>query len=187
MLRARRRALSPRTRRAHASDVCNLLLRSPLLRGVRHLGAYLATDGELDPLPLLTRLQARGVQPWLPCIAPIHRGPRRLRFGPLQSPDIMRPNRYGIAEPFGARACAGWTLDAVLVPLVGFDRSGARLGMGAGYYDATFDARRDRPGRPLLVGLAHGVQEILTLEQQPHDAPLDAIVTEHEVIVPIRS
>ena len=183
-LRARRRALSPRDRRAHAAAVCTQLLSAPLLRGVRDIGAYLAADGELDPLPLLTHLEARGVRPWLPCITPVPRGPRRLRFGPLQSPDVMRPNQYGIAEPFGARDRAGWTLGAVLMPLVGFDRSGARLGMGAGYYDATFDARRDRPARPLFIGLAHGVQEVRMLDAAPHDVPLDAIVTEHEVIVP---
>lgn len=183
-LRTRRRALSVRERRAHADAVCALLLPSPLLRGVRHIGAYLAADGELDPLTLLARLHGRAVQPWLPCIAPIPNGPRRLRFGPLQSPDTMRRNRFNIAEPAGTRLRPGWTLDAVLIPLVGFDRTGARLGMGAGYYDATFDVRRDRPSQPVLIGLAHSLQEVTMLDQLPHDAPLDAIVTEREVIMP---
>mgnify|MGYP001189866645 CR=1 FL=1 len=184
VLRTRRRGLSSRKRRVHAGAVRDLLLPSPLLRGVRNLGAYLAADGEIDPLALLTGLGDRGIRPWLPCIAPIPRGPNRLRFRRLQSPQAMRPNRFGIPEPFGTRMRAGWTLDAVLIPLVGFDRTGARLGMGAGYYDATFDARRDRPNRPALIGLAHSLQEVTMLDQLPHDAPLDAIVTEQEVILP---
>ena len=54
--------------------------------------------------------------------------------------------------------------------------------MGGGFYDATFDPRRPRPARPRLIGLAHSVQEVDALELQPHDAPLDAIVTEREFI-----
>lgn len=181
-LRRRRRALGARLRRANAHAAARLLASSSLLRAARDIAVYLPRDGELDPLPLLTILSSRGARPWLPVIEPIPSRPPRLAFAPLDDPAHMRPNRFGIPEPVRGAPRAGWTLDLVLLPLVGFDRSGGRLGMGGGFYDATFDPRRPRPGRPMLVGLAHAVQEVDMLTLQPHDAPLDAIVTERELI-----
>ena len=163
--------------------MARLLATSPLLRASRDVGVYLARDGELDPLPLLTTLSSRGLQPWLPVIEPIPARPPRLRFAPLEDAGRMRSNRFGIPEPDRRRARAGWTLDLVLLPLVGFDRRGGRLGMGGGFYDATFDPRRPRPARPKLVGLAHGVQEVDRLELLAHDARLDAVATERELIL----
>lgn len=181
-LRDRRRALGARRRRANATAAARLLAKSALLRAARDVAVYLPRDGELDPLILLTMLSSRGIRAWLPVIEPIPSRPPRLAFAPLDDPDHMRPNRFGIPEPVRGAPRVGWTLDIVLLPLVGFDRRGGRLGMGGGFYDATFDPRRTRPARPKLVGLAHAVQEVDALALQPHDAPLDAIVTERELI-----
>jgi len=169
-------------RRRNARAAARLLAASALLRAARDVAVYLPRDGELDPLPLLTILSSRGVRPWLPVIEPIPTRPPRLAFAPLDDPARMRANRYRIPEPVRGAPRVGWTLDLVLLPLVGFDRRGGRLGMGGGFYDATFDPRRTRPGRPKLVGLAHAVQEVDSLDLLPHDAPLDAIVTERELI-----
>jgi 5-formyltetrahydrofolate cyclo-ligase len=183
LLRRRRRALGPRRRRANAIAVARRLATSDLLRRTRNVAVYLPRDGELDPLTLLTTLSSRNLQPWLPVIEPIPSRAPRLGFAPLDDPANMRPNRFGIPEPDRSRSRAGWTLDLVLLPLVGFDRHGGRLGMGGGFYDATFDPRRPRPARPKLVGLAHGVQEVDHLEMLEHDARLDAVVTERELIL----
>jgi 5-formyltetrahydrofolate cyclo-ligase len=182
ILRERRRALGARTRRSNAAAAARLLARSALLRAARDIAVYLPRDGELDPLALLTILSSRGIRAWLPVIEPVPARAPRLRFAPLDDPDHMRPNRFGIPEPVRGTARDGWTLDVVLLPLVGFDRRGGRLGMGGGFYDATFDPRRTRPARPRLVGLAHSVQEVDALDLLPHDAPLDAVVTERELI-----
>ena len=66
----------------------------------------------------------------------------------------------------------------MLVPLVAFDAAGNRLGMGGGFYDAAFDARRPRPARPTLVGLAHGCQQMDAIPTAAHDVPLDFIATD---------
>ena len=187
ILRARRRALDPRRRRAHARRAARLLASSPFLLAARDVAVYLPRDGELDPLQVLTMLSRRELRPWLPVVEPIPSRTPRLAFAPLDDPARMRPNRFGIPEPDRRRARPGWTLDLVLLPLVGFDRRGGRLGMGGGFYDASFDPRRFRPKRPKLVGLAHAVQEVDRLALEAHDAPLDAIVTELEIIVTGRS
>lgn len=68
--------------------------------------------------------------------------------------------------------------DAVLLPLLGFDRAGTRLGSGAGYYDRAFAFRRAGDRAPRLIGIAFAAQEFDTLPREPWDVPLDAVVTE---------
>src|ERR671925_309016 len=64
---------------------------------------------------------------------------------------------------------------AFLVPLVGFDSDGYRLGYGGGYYDRTLSAVDPRP---LTVGIGYEIGRLETIHPQPHDIPTDAIVTE---------
>jgi 5-formyltetrahydrofolate cyclo-ligase len=74
-------------------------------------------------------------------------------------------------------------LDIILLPLVGFDRSGNRIGMGGGYYDRTlaFVAAGNRPA-PTLVGLAHSSQEVSSVSTQKWDIPVNQIITDREII-----
>jgi 5-formyltetrahydrofolate cyclo-ligase len=81
-------------------------------------------------------------------------------------------------------------LDVVLMPLVGFDRTGARLGMGGGFYDATFAFKqklstgsKTSTGKPALIGLAHACQQVESLATDTWDIPLFAIATDKEIIL----
>jgi 5-formyltetrahydrofolate cyclo-ligase len=65
--------------------------------------------------------------------------------------------------------------DVLLVPLVGFDGDGYRLGYGGGYYDRTLAAL---PYRPRLVGVGYELGRLPTIFPQPHDIPLDVVITE---------
>jgi 5-formyltetrahydrofolate cyclo-ligase len=96
----------------------------------------------------------------------------------------LRRNRLGILEPASARPLSARWLDVVFVPLVGFDPSGMRLGMGAGYYDRAFAHRRVRTTwcKPRLIGLAYALQRVASLTPAEHDVRLDAIITEQEVL-----
>ena len=96
-------------------------------------------------------------------------------------PEWGMPQLRDIRQP----AINSLILDAVLVPLVGFDDSGHRLGMGAGFYDRHFARLRGSRQwrRPRLIGVAYAAQQVSQLPAQAHDIRLDRIVTERAVIV----
>ena len=69
-------------------------------------------------------------------------------------------------------------MNVVIVPVLGFTRAGTRLGMGGGFYDASFAFRKTRPAPPLLIGAAYSCQELEHLEAADWDVMLDAVATE---------
>jgi len=170
--RTARRALDANTQHRHAYQAAARFAatRLPLCRG--RFAAYLANDGELDPAPIIQRLLGAGRTVALPVVG---RG-RRLAFHQYRVDTALVPNRFGINEPDMRRAprVPLTTLAVVFVPLVAFDDDGYRLGMGGGYYDATFAAH----GRALRVGLAHESQRSDVLPHRPWDVALDIIITE---------
>ncbi len=179
-LRACRRSLPPHVQRAHAEAAAGHLLRRLHLLRNRRIALYLAADGELSCEPLARRLRALSKRLYLPALRrPFH---PKLWFREYRANEPLIPNRFGIGEPRlhpgGQRAA--WALDLILMPLVGFDPAGNRLGMGGGFYDRSlaFRPRRSAWHRPLLIGLAHECQRLDNLPTNPWDVPLDAVVTE---------
>ena len=175
-MRARRRSLSPIEQRSAAQGVVLRVLRAPWFWHAQRVGFYMADDGELDPRALLRTVMASRRSAYLPTLPGV---PATLRFARANSSTLV-PRRYGIPAPRG-NALRAARLDLLFVPLVAFDRDGARLGRGGGFYDRALEPR---PGsrRPLCVGLAHGFQEVAQLTTQPWDAHLDMIVTPNEII-----
>ena len=108
---------------------------------------------------------------------------RVMRFGRFSRNTRMTRNCYGIAEPRDARPLRARQLDLLLMPLVGFDHQGYRLGMGGGYYDATLAFMRHRRlwRKPRLVGVAYECQGVENLPHDPWDMPLDAVLTERQL------
>jgi len=181
-LRAARRRLSPHQQRLAAIALSRRLHRDPKFRRARHIAFYLANDGEIDLLPLLRR-QPGNKTFYLPLLSK----PRRpweatqLLFQPWNPSDTtLTKNRYGIFEPAYAprKLKAANMLDMVLLPLVGFDQQGNRLGMGKGYYDRTFARRSGSWRRPKLLGIAHACQEVTSLPHAEWDVALDGVVTD---------
>jgi len=154
------------------------LLRSNWFRDSKYLAFYLANDGEIDTRLLLDAALDRGKQCFLPRI---DTGTQpRMQFARYRRGDRLAKNRFGIAEPLPrASIIAPSQLDLVLVPLVGFDTKGGRLGMGAGYYDRSFATKRQYPtASPRLIGLAHQCQCVALLPDNDWDVPLDGVVTD---------
>lgn len=154
--------------------------------GIKHTGllkarkvlSYIPFAGEIDPKQLEVSLNA---EIFLPRITHFRLG--KMQFYPATS--RRRINHYGINEPCGELAPLNpKQLDAVIVPLVAFNRSGDRLGQGAGFYDRAFAFRRNNnaASKPLLIGLAYDFQEADHLRREPWDVPLDAIITNTELI-----
>jgi 5-formyltetrahydrofolate cyclo-ligase len=182
-LRARRLALPAAERRAAAERLAAQVARLRLYRASRRIALYLANDGEIDPAPLGARAAAAGKRCYLPVLSRL--GTERLWFAPAWRGARLRLNRFGIPEPqlpMGERVRAG-ELDLILVPLVGFDPAGNRLGMGGGFYDRSLEflGMRRRWRKPHLVGLAYELQRLARLPAEPWDIPLAAIVTERGV------
>jgi 5-formyltetrahydrofolate cyclo-ligase len=204
-MRRRRRALKPREQHLAARQLDSLLGRQPLFQRSRHIAFYIASDGEIDPHHLLQSALYRGKRCYLPVLHPTRAG--RLWFLPYTEETPLVTNHFGIAEPAvnTGRCMPATALDLVLLPLVAFDPFGARLGMGAGFYDRTFSfkvEKRRAGGRgpelvdgreqvqsgkkrhsPVLLGLAHSCQAVGRLPVEPWDIPLGAIATESGIVV----
>ncbi|OOG62036.1 5-formyltetrahydrofolate cyclo-ligase [Rhodanobacter sp. B04] len=176
-----RRALKPSERIAAAQGLRRSLEQLPEYLSDARVAGYWASHGELPLNLVIPPLATRGQQFLLPVIG---KG-KRLRFAPWQSGEDVQPNRYGIPEPAAPRELLEpFQLDLVLVPLLGFDRRGNRLGHGGGYYDRSFAFLNEqvRPTEPLLVGIAYAFQELPQVEEEAWDVPLDFVATERELI-----
>jgi len=182
-LRVARRALSPAEQRRHARALAHSLGKQTTFLRARRVGAYWSTNGEIDPFPLLQQAPTRRWRCFLPVLRAYPQ--RKLWFLEYRPDDPLANNRLGIPEPRlrNRRIRLPWTLDLLLVPLVGFDAQCNRLGMGGGYYDRTlaYLCRRRHWRRPRLIGIAHECQRVETLTPNPWDVPLDMIVTEAHI------
>ncbi len=172
-LRNQRKSLPAALQLQHGHAVCNTLARLPAMRHSHHVGLYLPVDGELDLRPLRRWLLATGRMAWLPVLTGTV-----LRFRPWQGRMPMRHNRYGIAEPVAGPLISVEQLDVLILPLVACDHTGNRLGMGAGWYDRTLAAVYPSGPCPWLLGASHAFQQLDSIEPDPWDIPLDALVTE---------
>ncbi len=182
MLRKARRALTPSEQRQAALGVYRQLTQHPLFRRAKHISLYLPTDGELDPRLLLRAAQRRGKATYLPVLSAWPR--TKMVFQRVRPGDKLLPNRFRILEPRvnAQRQRQVWALDLVLLPLVGFDDAGGRLGMGGGFYDRSlaYLARRHSWRKPTLLGLAHECQKVERLAQASWDVPLAGTVTDKQ-------
>lgn len=179
-LRKARRALTPGQQRAAALGLYRQLAQHPLFRRARHISLYLPMDGEIDPRLLLRAAQRRGKATYLPVLDAWPR--TKMVFQRVRPGEKFIPNRFRIPEPRinRARQRRIWALDLILMPLVGFDDEGGRLGMGGGFYDRSlaYLARRKTWKKPLLLGLAHECQKVERLAQASWDVPLQGTVSD---------
>ncbi|WP_027965698.1 5-formyltetrahydrofolate cyclo-ligase [Halomonas halocynthiae] len=188
MLRQRRRALSPKQQKNASNRLTQRLRQLPDIQRARHLALYLPNDGEIDPTALLPWLTSRNARVYLPVLRPL--ADNSLWFVNYHPQTPMVANRFGISEPSTRHAAhpsrrrPAWALDVILLPLVGFDENGERLGMGGGFYDRTLARLKDNGSRPRLIGIAHDCQGVERLPTAPWDIPLDAIVSDSRLVIP---
>ncbi|WP_242538594.1 5-formyltetrahydrofolate cyclo-ligase [Trinickia acidisoli] len=157
--------------RADASLAAHL--REALSRYAPHtVGFYWPLAGEFDARAIVGEWLARDArrQAALPVV--VMKG-QALQFHAWTPNTSMRVGHHRIPEPERAPPVLP---DLLLVPCVGFDDAGYRLGYGGGYYDRTLAAW---PGtdKPVTIGIAYEACRA-TLPRELHDVPLDAIVTD---------
>jgi 5-formyltetrahydrofolate cyclo-ligase len=182
-LRARRNALNPSQQETASAWALRHVMKLPQFMRAKHVALYIANDGELDPRPIAEQLWKMDKHCYLPVLHPSQE--RLLWFVEFTPNSVMKANRFNIPEPDHRQAhrIAPNLLDVVLLPLVGFDRQGGRLGMGGGFYDTTFAFHKGKKGKPYLLGMAHACQEVEALELADWDIPLFGVVTDKELIV----
>jgi len=180
--RARRAALPASERVAAARGVLAQLEQVPEFMTDTRIAGYWAIGGELPLATVVGSLLARGQHYCLPVLG----DDRTLRFATWKPGDALQPNRFGIPEPVCTpdALLVPAQLDVVLVPLLGFDREGNRLGMGGGWYDRSFAFLRTRTtvARPVLVGVGYAMQEVGHVPTEAWDVRLDYVATERELI-----
>ncbi|WP_245792351.1 5-formyltetrahydrofolate cyclo-ligase [Teredinibacter waterburyi] len=179
-LRAERRALSVSQQAASSLSLLAQLRRQRVIQNANTIALYFACDGEISP-HLFARWALRHNKILcFPCVNAC----QQMVFRRFMGANKLIRNRFNILQPHPSGAAVpAANIDVVLMPLVGFDRSGNRLGMGGGFYDRYFAYKRRRPhARPYLIGLAHSLQEIESLEGENWDIPLDAIATESDFL-----
>jgi 5-formyltetrahydrofolate cyclo-ligase len=140
------------------------------------VSGFMPMKSEINPLPLLRKFGAAGAQLALPCIA--GRG-KPLIMRAWKIGDEFKAGQWGIREPLPDAPEV--QPDVLIVPLACFDRSGHRIGFGAGYYDMTIHALRAKK-KITAIGIAFAAQEIPTVPATERDERLDFVLTEKEVI-----
>jgi 5-formyltetrahydrofolate cyclo-ligase len=168
---AKRDALSETQRDAAAQALAARGLPFDIAHGTIVAG-YSPIRSEIDPTPLMRKLAAQGAQLALPVIT-ARDAPLIFRVWSPGAELVRGP--LGILEP--SPEAARVIPDILLVPLAAFDRSGHRIGYGAGHYDRTF--AQLRPSKAVTAaGVAFAVQEIEAVPALPHDVALDYVLTE---------
>jgi 5-formyltetrahydrofolate cyclo-ligase len=184
-LRNKRQAISPQQQTDNAKQALYFLkqfLEKHIVESC-DIAMFLSQDGELETKPSIDYLwsnQHRVYLPVLECNDGLH-----MAFANYEPESEMRKNQFGILEPDISFEdhLTGRELDIVVMPLVGFDKQGNRLGMGGGYYDRSFNYKlTSKDEAPILVGWAHSFQQVENLHQEAWDVPLDAMITEQGII-----
>ena len=171
---ADRDALSDIERAARSEAIVDRLLGLDEAAGAGAVLAFWSFGSEVDTAPLLHRLRSRGTTVALP----------RTRDGDIV-PVVWTPGSsmtetsFGSREPTDGRVLQARELDLIVVPGVAFDRSCQRVGYGGGFYDRLLAGTRDGTA---AVAIAFGMQVVDEVPTGPLDRPVDAIVTENDVI-----
>ena len=142
------------------------------LMAARTVALYAPLNTEVDPSEIGRRLLAAHARVVYPRV---QSSGRILAFAECEPQALVRGALGALEPPAVARAIELSDLDAVLMPGVAFSVDGLRLGRGGGYYDATL---KQIPVRALRIGLGFDVQVVPSLPREPHDVPLDLLVTE---------
>jgi len=169
----RRADLSPDARRALGESACARMMDAVDFRPFNVLGFCWPIRGEFDVRGIAKQHIARGGQVALPVVV---RKSAPLEFWRWYPGIPMQTGVWNIPIPKTRDVLAP---DIIIAPLVGFDRSGFRLGYGGGYFDRTL---AEASPRPFAIGLGYADSALDTVYPQPHDIPMNLIVTEEAVL-----
>lgn len=156
-------------------------IQHPYFKQNNHFAAYLCFKDEFDATPIIKAIWQANKICYLPILTDAKS--RKLKFVQYDYGDALQSNRYSILEPANTqREIAPENLDIVITPLVAFDLHGHRLGTGGGYYDRTFEFKKNN-SKPLFVGLGYAKQQANDLPYEDWDITLEAVLTEQQFLL----
>ncbi len=176
-----RQNISTREAKQAETAVCKILSQLSHYQTSDNIASFLAFDGEIGTHQINQQIINDKNLAYLPKLKPWP--PNRLWFMPYSQNTRMIKNRFGIPEvdlPV-SRAIRPSHLDIILMPLVAFDESGNRLGMGGGFYDATLAHLSSMDKKPVCLGLAYEKQKVENIPAETWDFPIDGVITEQKV------
>ncbi|MFA5236660.1 MAG: 5-formyltetrahydrofolate cyclo-ligase [Methanoregula sp.] len=178
ILRERKDAMVPKDREEKSRDICRHIMT--LIRTKETVMAYTSKEKEVNTVPLITSLLERGNPVIVPIIV---KEDVSLRLSYLRDLSALVPSTFGVPEPIGSEISArGEEVDTIILPMLGFDRAGGRIGYGAGYYDRFLEKY---PGLR-KIGIAFSCQEMPGLPLDETDVRMDYIVTDEGIVYPGR-
>ncbi len=144
-------------------------------RGGLTIAGYVPKGSEINCIPLMEKLKARGARMCLPVVVEKE---QPLIFRSWEPGQELFPGKFGTEQP--SEDAPEVVPDMVLVPLLAFNSKGFRLGYGGGYYDRTLAQLREKNEHVVAVGLGYEAQGISRLPVERHDQKLDWIISETE-------
>jgi len=173
-----RQTISLEQKKLFAVKAAEQIFTLPVFQSAQHVACYLSTAQEISCEPIIQAVFQLQKKCYLPIVDDKQKG--QMQFIEFNQETILKPNRYQILQPVYNQQLIipPEKLDLIIMPLVGFDRQGHRLGSGAGYYDRAL-ANTIHPYR---LGLAFSLQELPAIPVESWDINLHMIVTEKKVI-----
>ena len=180
LIRQKRQGLDQNTHQQQSLSLAKKLNQHPKIVTAKSIAIYLTNDGELSTQDFIEDCWHKDIKVYLPVLHPFSKG--HLLFLHYHQHTIMRQNKYGILEPilYVLDVLPVAEIDIIFTPLVAFDSSGARLGMGGGYYDRTLAAwfsQKESRNKPYPIGLAHDFQQVDKIPTEQWDIPIPEIIT----------
>jgi 5-formyltetrahydrofolate cyclo-ligase len=177
--RSRRVVLGGASRDARSAKICAHILSTIEAEPVATVTGFASVKSEVNISEALAMLLARGVAVGLPRILDLASG--QMSFDALLDPnelDLLVEGPYGISQRDKPRPLDPLAIDLMLVPLLGFDCHGSRLGAGAGFFDRYLADLIEAGATTRFLGVAFDTQEFDLLPREGHDVPLHGVITE---------
>jgi len=178
ILRGRKESMDPEDRLEKSHIICQSLLGC-ILDGETVM-VYTSKEKEVNTRPLITALLERKN----PVVVPIiEKEDVSLRLSYLRDLSVLVPSTFGVPEPIGSEIPVyPGDIDTIILPMLGFDRHGGRIGYGAGYYDRFLEKNMHLR----KIGIAFACQEMEKLPVDENDIPMDCIITEEGIVFSLR-
>lgn len=164
-----RAQFSPAWSREASAKIAERVLARPEVRSATTVGCYLATLHEVQTQALIAKLAAAGKRIFVPAWNRATLGYAMSEYAPNEP---MHAGHLGVQEPMNPRWAQAY-IEVMLVPVVAFDRHLNRLGHGGGNFDRLLSSHAGTK-----IGLAFEAQRLAAVPFEPHDVPLNLVVTE---------